>query len=75
MKRGKMEHWSNGVIQQWICGAEEQLYSRAVEQRTIDGCTDAKLLDEIQKKFLRVFLLVIHIHFYSFALRFIFLSN
>ena len=50
IKRGKMEHWSNGVIQQWICGAEEQLYSRAVEQWTIDWCTDAKILDEIQTK-------------------------
>jgi hypothetical protein len=36
--------------------------------------TEAKLLDEIQKKVLRIFLLAIHGHLYSFALRFLFLK-
>ncbi len=36
---------------------------------------DAELMDEIQAKALRVFLLAIHSHLYSFALRFIFLQT
>jgi hypothetical protein len=36
---------------------------------------EAEFLDEIQTKILRVFLLVIHIHLYSFALRFLFLQT
>jgi hypothetical protein len=35
---------------------------------------EAKFLDEIRTKVLRVFLLVIHSHLYSFALRFLFLQ-
>jgi hypothetical protein len=34
---------------------------------------DAEFLDEIQTKILRVFLLSIHSHLYSLALRFLFL--
>jgi hypothetical protein len=37
--------------------------------------TEAKLLDEIQTKVLRVFFLAIHGHLYSFALRFLFLQT
>ncbi len=37
--------------------------------------TKAEFLDEIQTKVLRVFLLAIHSHLYSFALRFSFSSN
>ncbi len=37
--------------------------------------TAAEFLDEIQTKVLRVFLLVIHCHLYSFALRFLFLQT
>jgi hypothetical protein len=36
---------------------------------------EAKLSDEIQTKVLRVFLLIIHNHLYSFALRFLFLKT
>ena len=36
--------------------------------------TEAEFLDEIQIKILRVFLLVIQSHLYSFALRFLFLK-
>jgi hypothetical protein len=36
---------------------------------------EAAFLDEIQTKVLRVFLLVIHSHLYSFALTFIFLQT
>jgi hypothetical protein len=36
--------------------------------------TEAEFLDEIQTKALRVFLLAIQSHFYSFALRFLFLQ-
>jgi hypothetical protein len=35
----------------------------------------AEFLDEIQTKVLRVFMLAIHIHVYSFALRFLFLQT
>jgi hypothetical protein len=35
--------------------------------------TEAEFLDEIQTKFLRVFLLAIYSHLYRFALRFLFL--
>ncbi len=35
---------------------------------------EAEFLDEIQTKVLRVFLLAIHSHLYSFALRFLFLQ-
>jgi hypothetical protein len=38
-------------------------------------CTEAEFLDEIQTKVLRVFLLVIHSHLYSFALKFKFLQT
>jgi hypothetical protein len=37
--------------------------------------TDAEFLDKIQTKVLRVFLLAIKIHLYSFALRFLFLQT
>jgi hypothetical protein len=37
-----------------------------------DCNTEAEFLDEIQTKVLKVLLLAIHCHFYSFALRFIF---
>jgi hypothetical protein len=36
---------------------------------------EAEFLDEIQTKVLRVFLLAIHSHLYSFALRFLFLQT
>jgi hypothetical protein len=36
---------------------------------------EAEFLDEIQTKGLRVFLLAIHSHLYSFALRFLFLKT
>ncbi len=36
---------------------------------------EAKLLDEIQTKVSRIFLLAIHSHLYSFALRFLFLQT
>ncbi len=36
---------------------------------------EAEFLDEIQTKVLRVFLLAIHSHLYSFALRFMFLRT
>jgi hypothetical protein len=36
---------------------------------------EAVFLDEIQTKALRVFLLAIHSHLYSFALRFLFLQT
>jgi hypothetical protein len=36
---------------------------------------EAEYLEEIQTKVLRVFLLVIHSHLYSFALRFLFLQS
>ncbi len=36
---------------------------------------EAEFMDEIQTKVLRVFLLTIHSHLYSFALRFIFLQT
>jgi hypothetical protein len=38
-------------------------------------CPEVKFLDEIQTKVLRVFLLAIHSHLYSFALRFLFLQT
>ncbi len=38
------------------------------------ACPEAEFLEEIQTKVLRVFLLAIHSHFYSFALRFLFLQ-
>jgi hypothetical protein len=37
--------------------------------------TEATFLDEIQKKILKVFLLAIQSHLYSFALRFLFLQT
>jgi hypothetical protein len=37
--------------------------------------SEAEFLDEIQTKILRVFLLAIHSHLYSFALRFLFLQT
>ncbi len=37
--------------------------------------TETEFLDEIQTKILRVFLLAIHSHLYSFALRFQFLQT
>jgi hypothetical protein len=39
------------------------------------GWPEAEFLDEIQTKVSRVFLLAIHSHLYSFALRFIFLQT
>jgi hypothetical protein len=36
---------------------------------------EAELLDEIQTKIFRVFLLVIHSHLYSFALKFLYLQT
>ncbi len=41
----------------------------------LQQASEAVFLDEIQKKILRVFLLVIHSHLYSFALRFLFLQT
>jgi hypothetical protein len=43
-----------------------------VETETLlyDLYTEAKFLDEIHTKILRFFLLAIHSHFYSFAMRF-----
>ncbi len=38
-------------------------------------CTEAEFSDEIQAKVLRVFLLAIHSHLYSFALRFLFFQS
>ncbi len=38
-------------------------------------CPEAEFLDEIQTKVIRVFLLAIHRHLYSFALRFLFLQT
>jgi hypothetical protein len=38
-------------------------------------CTEAECLDEIKTKVLRVFLLAIHSHLYSFALRFLYLQT
>ncbi len=38
-------------------------------------CTEAEFLDGIQTKVLRVFLLAIHSHLYSFALRYLFLQT
>ncbi len=38
-------------------------------------CPEDEFWDEIQTKILRVFLLAIHIHLYSLALRFIFLQT
>jgi hypothetical protein len=37
--------------------------------------TETEFLDEIQTKVLRAFLLAIHSHLYSFALRFLFLET
>jgi hypothetical protein len=47
-----------------------------LEQRTLH-CTQtvAEVLDEIQTKVLRVFLLAIHSHLHSFALRWLFLRT
>ncbi len=36
---------------------------------------EAEFLDEIQTKVLKIYFLAIHSHFYSFDLRFLFLSN
>ena len=38
-------------------------------------CTEAVFLDEIQRKVFRDFLLAIQSHFYSFALKFLFLQT
>jgi hypothetical protein len=38
-------------------------------------CTEAEFLDELQTKVLRVFLLAIHSHLYSFALRFLYFQT
>jgi hypothetical protein len=40
-----------------------------------DPLPEAEFSDKIQTKILRVFLLVIHSHLYSFALRFLFLTT
>jgi hypothetical protein len=39
------------------------------------NCPEAEFLDEIQTKVLIVFLLAVHSHLYSFALRFLFLQT
>jgi hypothetical protein len=45
------------------------------EYVTAQHCTEAEFLDEVQTKVFRVFLLTIHSHLYSFALRFLFLQT
>jgi hypothetical protein len=48
---------------------------RKTNARYPNSCVEAEFLDEIQTKVLRVFILAIHSHLYSFALRFIFLQT
>jgi hypothetical protein len=48
---------------------------RGVKNFIIANDSAAEFLDEIRTKVLRVFLLAIHSHLYSFALRFLFLQT
>jgi hypothetical protein len=45
-------------------------YSRIANGKACQQHPEPEFLDEIQTKVFRVFLLAIHIHLYSFALRF-----
>jgi hypothetical protein len=53
-------------------GRQDQRYERGYTDQ-LDHCSVAEFLDDIHTKVLRVFLLAIHSHLYSFALRFLFL--
>ncbi len=46
--------------------------SKGVGRDAVYPILEAEFLDEIQTKVLRVFLLAIHSHLYSFSLRFLF---
>jgi hypothetical protein len=48
---------------------------RSSEAAIMKTLTEAEFLDAIQTKVLKVFLLAIHSHLYSFALRFLFLQT
>ncbi len=53
-----------------------EFYTQIIFSANVHGNSpEAEFLDEIQTKVLRVFLLAIHSHLYSFALRFIFLQT
>jgi hypothetical protein len=45
------------------------------KKQTRSRCTEAEFLDKIQTKVLRVALLAIHRHLYSFALRYLFIQT
>ncbi len=58
----------------WKCGQSWETAGASVHKEELIW-TEAKFLDEIQTKVLRVFLLAKHSHLYSFALRFLFLQT
>ncbi len=47
----------------------------SIQNTLVSVCTGAEFLDEVQTKVLRVFLLAIQSHLYSFSLRFLFLQT
>ncbi len=57
----------------WVVVRGDVTTSAPTPSYRLQQASGAVFLDEIQTKVLRVFLLVIHSHLYSFALRFIFL--
>jgi hypothetical protein len=59
----------------WVVVRGDVTTSAPTPSYRLQQASEAEFLDEIQTKVLRVFLLVILIHLYSFALRFLFLQT
>jgi hypothetical protein len=74
---GSNEHGAGFPHQLTHCDSTEQQLAElpAHYKRQGETHSEAEFLDEIQTKVLRVFLLTIHSHLYSFALRVIFLKT
>jgi hypothetical protein len=62
-----------GVSDRMGAGEERERSWRIIG--IVEKWTEAEFLDEIQKKFWRVFLFAIHSHLYSSALSFLFLQT
>ena len=63
------------ILFRFVCTFYKEYLNHYTKYPIHSDYTEAEFLDEIQTEVLRVFLLAIHSHLYSFALRFIFLQT
>ncbi len=73
--RNCVTHFSKVVGTGYVIHYVKWLWYKIIEDGFGCTCREAEFLDEIQTKVIGVFLLAIHSHVHSFALRFLFLQT